>query len=91
MNGRVIHEGTPARRIAAAFFTLINTWVHPPPQNLDYADITERLEPLIERERLLAKIEQEEFPISIHKLNEELDNVSRKVRMDPTWRIGRHT
>jgi hypothetical protein len=64
MNIRAKLENTPERRITAVLRTLITQKIYPPPDNLDYADIENRIAPYLELELLRARVEETEHSLA---------------------------
>jgi hypothetical protein len=64
MNIRAKLENTPERRITAVLHTLIAQKIYPPPDNLDYADIENRLGPYLELELLKARLEETDHSLA---------------------------
>jgi len=58
VDGRITAAPTPAGRLAALLRSIVIQRVRPVPPVPDYGDIAERIHPFLEKERLLAGIEE---------------------------------
>lgn len=95
MNGRIMHGVTPAERVAAAFFRLIDRYVvHPPPAKLDYAEIEAAIRQIVDREWIMARIDEnwiERTPERKEILEKQMAAIDLEIGKNPLWRILHNT
>ena len=93
MNGRILDKSTAEGQISAALLTAMDQWkLRPLPSDLDYADIEEKLGPVIERAILFALLRQPRVTIAYEErmaLTKRFDWLTAHIEADPFWHIVR--
>lgn len=93
MNGRILDKATAEGQISAAFLTAMDQWkLRPLPSDLDYADIEEKIGPVIERAILFALLKQHHVTMAYAEreaLTKRFDWLTAHIEADPFWRVVR--
>lgn len=82
MNGRILYLKTPAARIAALLRSVLIQRLPATANDLDYRDIETILDPFMEREEYLVRVDQVEKPHSPEakrKLHERLTEIETEL------------